>query len=75
MSHVAVTVYTAGIDTGGTWSLVDITLARYAVGPPLHVHAHTAERLTVLEGLLVCTLGSVPSRWGAATAAVAVTAA
>jgi mannose-6-phosphate isomerase-like protein (cupin superfamily) len=57
-SGVAVTVYTAGIDTGGTWSLVDITLARYTCGLPLHVHAHTTERLTVLEGLLVCTLGT-----------------
>jgi mannose-6-phosphate isomerase-like protein (cupin superfamily) len=56
MSGVAVTVYTAGSDTGGAWSLVDITLARYTCGLTLHVHTHTTERLTVLEGLLVCTL-------------------
>jgi mannose-6-phosphate isomerase-like protein (cupin superfamily) len=64
MSGVAVTVYTAGIDTGGAWSLVDITLARYTCGLPLHVHPHTTERLTVLEGLLVCTLGTRTSTLG-----------
>jgi hypothetical protein len=57
-SSVAVTVYTAGADTGGAWSLVELTLSRYAVGPPLHIHAQTTERLTVLQGLLVCTLGT-----------------
>jgi mannose-6-phosphate isomerase-like protein (cupin superfamily) len=57
-SGVAVTVHTAGIDTGGAWSLVELTLARYTCGLPLHVHAHTTERLTILEGLLVCTLGT-----------------
>jgi mannose-6-phosphate isomerase-like protein (cupin superfamily) len=57
-SSVTVMVHTAGIDTGGAWSLVELTLARYTCGLPLHVHAHTTERLTVLEGLLVCTLGT-----------------
>jgi quercetin dioxygenase-like cupin family protein len=61
---ITVTVHTAGADTGGVWSLVDIILARYAIGPPLHVHPHTTERLTVLQGLLVCTLGARTSTLG-----------
>jgi quercetin dioxygenase-like cupin family protein len=55
---ITVTAYTAGSDTGGAWSLVEIVLARYAVGPLLHIHAQTTERLTVLQGLLVYTLGT-----------------
>lgn len=57
---ISVMVHTAGIDTGGAWSLVEITLARYAVGPPLHVHHHTREEVTVLDGVLLmssCDIG------------------
>jgi quercetin dioxygenase-like cupin family protein len=61
---ISVTVHTAGADTGGAWSLVELTLARYAVGPPLHIHAQTTERLTVLQGLLVYTLGARTSTLG-----------
>lgn len=61
---IIVTAYTAGRENHGAWSLVEIVLARYAVGPPLHVHAHTTERLTVLAGLLVCTLGTRTSTIG-----------
>ncbi|NJP06422.1 MAG: cupin domain-containing protein [Chloroflexaceae bacterium] len=53
---VTVIAYAAGRDTSGNYTLVEVVLGRYAVGPPLHHHAGTTEALYVLEGSLVCTL-------------------
>jgi quercetin dioxygenase-like cupin family protein len=51
------TVKARGVETGGRFSLVEISLPPYCAASLLHLHRQTTEAIYLLQGMLAMTLG------------------